>query len=97
MVVFGKDGNGVSVEEYLAAVFAYLTYAEQVVLESGHDLAAAGGKVGQVEAGGSRGGVDAVGGVSYMGCGSVGVYFAYWYGGCDVYVTCTCVGDGRVW
>ena len=75
---------------------AELTYAEQVVLEGGHDLAAAGGKVGQVEVGGGRGGVDTAGGISYMGCGSVRVDVAYWGGGSDVYVTCTCVDDGRV-
>ena len=96
MVVFGKDVDGVAVEEDLAAVVAELAYAEQVVLEGGHDLAAAGGKVGQVEVGGGRGGVDAAGGVAYMGCGSVRVDVAYWGSGSDVYVTCTCVGDGCV-
>ena len=45
MVVFVKDGDGVAVEEDLAAMVAELAYAEQVVLESRHDLAAAGGKV----------------------------------------------------
>ena len=75
---------------------AELTYAKQFVLEGGHDLADLGGKVGQVEVGGSRGGVDTAGGVSYMGCGSVQVDIAYWGGGSDVYVTITCVGDGCV-
>ena len=46
MVVFGKDGDGVSIEEDLAAVVAELTYAEQVVLEGEYDLAASGRKVG---------------------------------------------------
>ena len=48
MVVFVKDsdGDGVTVEEDLAAVVSDLTYAEQVVLEVGHDVAASGGKVG---------------------------------------------------
>ena len=96
MVVFIEDGDGVSVEEDLAAVVAELTYAEQVVMEGGHDLAASGGKVGQVEVSVSGGGEYAAGGVAYMGCGSVRVDVAYWGGGCDVYVTCTCVGDGRV-
>ena len=96
MVVFGKDGDGVSVEEDLTAVVAELTYAKQVVLEGGNDLAASGGKVGQVEFGGSGGGVDVAGGVAYMGCGSVRVDVAYRGGVCDIYVTCTCVGDDRV-
>ena len=96
MVVFGKECGGVAVEEDLAAVVADLAYAEKVVLEGGHDLAAAGGKVGQVEVGGGRGGVDASIGVAYMGCGSVRVDVAYWGGGRDVYVTCNCVGDGCV-
>ena len=96
MVVFGKDGDGVAVKEELAAVVAELAYAEQVVLEGGHDLAAAGGKVGQVEVGGGREGVDAAAGVAFMGCGSVRFDIAYWGGGSDVYVTSTCVGDGRV-
>ena len=93
MVVFGKYGDGFAVEKDLAAVVAELAYAEQVVLEGGHDLAAAGGKVGQVEVGGGRGGVDADGGVAYMGCGILRVDVAYWVGGRDVYVTSTCVGD----
>ena len=96
MVVFGKDGDGVSVKVDLAAVVAELTYAEPFVLEGGNDVAASGGKVGQVEVGGSGGGVNAAGGVSYMGCGSVRIDVAYWGGGCDLYVTCTCVVDGRV-
>ena len=96
MVVFGKDSDGVTVEEELAAVVAELAYSEQVVLEGGHDLAAVGGKVGKVEVGGGRGGVDAAGGVFYMGCGSVWVDVAYWGGGCDIYVTCTFGGDGCV-
>ena len=75
---------------------AELTYAEQVVLEGGHDLAASGGKVGQVEVGGSGGGVDTAGGIAYMVCGSVRIDVSYWGGGCDLYVTCTCVVDGRV-
>ena len=91
MVVFGKDVDGVSVEEYLAAVVVELTNAEQVVLEGGHDLAALGWKVGQVEVGGSRGGVDAAGGIAYMGCWSERVDVAYWCGGSDVYVTGACV------
>ena len=33
---------------------AELTYAEQVVLEGGHELETAGGKVGQVEVGGGQ-------------------------------------------
>ena len=93
MVFFGKDGDGVAVEEDLAAVVSEITYAKQVVLEGGHDLAASGGKVGQVEFGGGRGGVDAAGGVAYIGYGSMRVDVAYWGGGYDVYVTCTCVGD----
>ena len=96
MVVFVKDVDGVSVEEDLVAVVADLTYAYQVVLEGGHNLAASGGKVGQVEVGRCGGGVYTAGGVAYMGCGSVQVDVAYWGGGCDVYVTCTCVGDVRV-
>ena len=96
MVVFGRDVDGVAAEEDLAAVVAELTYDVQVVLEGGNDLAALGGKVGQVEVGGGRGGVYADGGVAYMGCWSVPVDFAYWGGGWDVYVTCTCVGDSCV-
>ena len=96
MVVFGKDVDGVAVEEDLAEVVAELAYAEQVVLEGGHDLAALGWKVGQVEVGGSGGGMYVAGGVAYMGCGSVRVDVVYWGGECDVYVTCTCVGNGRV-
>ena len=42
MVVFGKESDGVSVKEDLVAVVAELTYAEQVVLEGGHDLSAPG-------------------------------------------------------
>ena len=57
MVVFGKYGDGVAVEEDLAAVVAELTYVEQVVLEGGNDLETLGGKVGQVEVGRSGGGV----------------------------------------
>ena len=45
LVVFGKYGDGVAVEEDLAAVVAELTYADQVVLEGGYDLASVGGKV----------------------------------------------------
>ena len=96
MVVFGKDGDGVAVEEDLAAVVAELAYAKEVVLEGGHDLAAAGGKVGQVEVGRGIGGVDTAGGVAYMGCGSVRVDVVYWGGGSDVYVTSTCVVDCSV-
>ena len=96
MVVFGKDSDGVTVKEDLSAVAAELDYAQKVVLEGGHDLAAAGGKVGQVEVGGGRRGMDAAGGFAYMGCGSVRVDVAYWDGGRDIYVTCTCVGDGCV-
>ena len=77
MVVFGKDGGGVAVEEDLAAVVEELAYAKQVVLEVGNDLAAAGGNVGQVEVGGGRGGVDGAVGVAYMDCGSVRVDVAY--------------------
>ena len=40
---------------------AELTYAKQFVLEGGHDLAAAGRKVGQVEISGGRGDVHAAG------------------------------------
>ena len=93
MVVFVKDGDGVAVEEDLAAMVAELAYAEQVVLECGNDLAAA---IGKVEVGGGREGVDAAGGVAYMVFGSVRVDVPYWGGGSDVYVTCTCVGDGCV-
>ena len=46
MVVFGKDGRGVAVEEDLAAVVAELANTNQVVLEGGPDMTAAGGKVG---------------------------------------------------
>ena len=74
---------------------AEITDAKQVVMEGGNKLAASGGKVGQVEVGGSGGGVDAAGGVSDVRCGSVRVDVAYWGGGSDVYVTCTCVRDGR--
>ena len=52
MLVFGKYGDGFLVEEYLAAAVAELADAEQVVMEGGHDLEAAGGKGGQVEVGG---------------------------------------------
>ena len=96
MFVFGKYGDGVAVKEDLAAVVIELTYAEKVVLEGGHYLAAAGGKVGQVEVGRVRGGVDVDRGVAYMGCGSVQIDVAYWGGGCDVYVTCACVVDSFV-
>ena len=96
MVVFGKDCDGVAVKEDLAAVVAELAYDNQAVLEGGHDLAAAVGKVGQVEVGGGRGGVDADGGVTYMGCSILRVDVAYWGGGRDVYFTCTCVGNGCV-
>ena len=93
MVVLGKDGDSVAVEEDLAAVVAELDNAKQIVLEDGHDMAAAGGKIGQVEVGGGRGGVYAAGGMAYMGCGSVRVDVAYWGGRSDIYVTSTCVGD----
>ena len=96
MVVFGKDGVGVPVKEDLAAMVAELTNVEQIVLEGGHDLAASGGKVGQVKFGRSVGGVDAAGGIADVECGSLRVDVAYWDGGSDIYVTCTCVGDGRV-
>ena len=96
MVVFGKDSDGVPVKEDLAVVVEELTDAEQVVLEGGHDLEALGRMVGQVEVGGSGRGVYAARGVSGMGCGSVRFDIAYWGGGSDVYVTSTCVGDGRV-
>ena len=96
MVVFGNDGDSVAVKKDLAAVVSEITYAKQVVLEGGNDLAALGWKVGQVEFGRGRGDVHAAGGVAYMGCGSVRVDVTYWGGGCDVYVTCTCVGDGCV-
>ena len=75
---------------------AEITDAKQVVMEGRNNLEASGGKVGQVEVGGSGGGVDAAGGVADVRCGSVRVDVAYWGGGCDVYVTCTCVGDGCV-
>ena len=64
MLVFRKDGDGVPVEEDLAAAVAELDDAEQVVMEGVHDLAVAGRKVGQVEVGGRRGGVDTAGGVA---------------------------------
>ena len=96
MVVFGKDGDGVAVEEDLVAVAAELAYSEQVVMEGGHDVAAAGRKVGQVEFSGCRGGVDAAGGVSYVGCGSVWVDVTYRGSGSGAYFTCNCVGDGFV-
>ena len=96
MVVFGKDVDGVSVEEYLAAVVAELTNAEQVVLEGGHDFAASSGKVGQVQVGGRGRGVYSARGVYGIECESVRVDVKYWGSGSDVYVTCTCVGDGRV-
>ena len=96
MVVFGNHGDGVAVEEDLAAMVAELAYAKQVVLEGRHYLAAAVRKVGQVEVGDGRGATDAAGGVAYIGCGSVRVDVAYWGGGRDVYVTCACVGNGCV-
>ena len=77
MVVFGKGSDGVSVEEDLTALVTELTNAEEVVMEGGHDLAASVGKVGQVEVGGSGGGVYAAGCVADMGCGSVRVDVAY--------------------
>ena len=46
MVVFGKDGHGVAAEEDLAALVAELANTKKVVLEGGHEMAAAGGKVG---------------------------------------------------
>ena len=46
MVVFGKDGNGVAVEEDLAAMVSELANTKQVVMGGGHDMAAAGRKVG---------------------------------------------------
>ena len=96
MVVFGKDSDGVAVKEDFAAVVAELIDAEQVVVEGGYDLSAVVRKGGQVGVGGSGGGVYAAGGVSDMGCGSVGVDIAYLGGGSDIYVTCTCVGYGHV-
>ena len=73
MLVFGKDGDGFLIEEDLSAAVADIDDDEQVVLEGGHDLAVAGGKGGQVEFGGRRGGVDAAGGVANVGCGGVRV------------------------
>ena len=93
MVVFGEDSDGVAFKEDLAAVVAELANAKQVVVEGGNYMAAAGRKVGQVEVGGGRGGVDAAGGIAYMGCGIVRVDVAYRGGGSDVYVTSTCVGN----
>ena len=93
MVVFGIDGDSVSVKEDLSGMVADLANAKKVVLEGRHAMTAAGGKVGQIEVGRGRGGVDAAGGIAYMGCGSVRVDVAYWGGGSDVYVTSTCVGD----
>ena len=87
MVVFGKDGDGFPVEEDLAAVVADLTDAEHVVMEGGHYFAYLGGKVGQVEFGRSRGGVNAARGVTDVVCGSLRVDVTYWGGGSDVYVT----------
>ena len=54
MVVFGKYGDSVAVEEDLAAVVTELAYSKQVVLECGRDLAAADGEVGKVEVGGGK-------------------------------------------
>ena len=73
LLVFRKYGDGVPVEEDLAAAVAELADVEQVVLEGRHDLAVTGGKGGQVEVGGRGGGVDAAGGVADVGCGGVRV------------------------
>ena len=93
MVVFVKDGDGVSVKEDLAAVVTELSNANKVVLEGGYNMEAVDGKVGHVEVGGGRVDVDAAGGIAYIGSGSVRVEVAYWGGGSDVYVTSTFVGD----
>ena len=88
-----KEGDGIAVKEDLAAVDTELANAKQVVMEGGHDMAAAVGKVEQVEVHGGRRVVDVAGGITYMGCRSVRVDFVYWGGGSDVYVTSTCVGN----
>ena len=46
MVVFRKYGHGIAVKEDFGAVIAELANTNQVVLEGGHYMAAAGGKVG---------------------------------------------------
>ena len=94
MLVFRKYGDGVPVEEDLAAAVAELSNADQVVLEGTHDLAVAGGKGGQVEFGGNGGGVDAIGGIANVECGGVQVDVADGGGWSDVYVTGTCVSNG---
>ena len=93
MVVSGKDGDGVAVEEDLAAVVAELPNAEQVVLEGGHDFAASRGKVGQVQVGGRGRVVYTARGVYGIECESVRVDVKYWGSGSDVYATSTCVCD----
>ena len=64
MLVFGKYGDGIPVEEGLAAAVTELANAEQVVLEGSHYLAVASGNGGQVEV--DRRGlcVDTAGGVA---------------------------------
>ena len=96
MLVFRKDGDGVPVEEDLASAVAELDDAEQVVLEGRHDLAVTGRKGGNFEVGVRGGGVDAVVGVTDMGCGGVWVDIADEGGWSDAYVTGACVGDGFV-
>ena len=73
LLVFGKDGDGIPVEEGLAAAVTELANAEQVVLEGSHYLAVASGNGGQVEVDGHGGGVDTAGGVVDVGCGGVRV------------------------
>ena len=96
MLVFRRDGDGVPVKEDLASAVAELANAKQVVLEGWHDLPVAGGKGEQVEVGGRGGGMDAVGGITDVGCGGVRVDVADGGGWSDVYVTGACVGDSCV-
>ena len=96
MLVFRKDGDGVPVEEDLAAAVAELAYDEQVVLEGQHYLEVVGGTGGQVEVGGRGGGVDTAGGVADVGCGGVRVDVEDGGSWSGVYVTGICVVDGCV-
>ena len=96
LLVFREDGDGVPVKEYLVSVVAELADAKRVVLEGRHDLAVAGGKGGQVEVCGRRGGVNAAGGVANVGCGGVRVDVTDRGGWSEVYFTGAFVGDGCV-